>query len=179
MPSIKINDLFFDLYLSEEILVERIKLLGIQISEDFAEKDMIVIGVLNGAFIFLADLCRAIATPHQVSFIKINSYEGVKSSGNIKSIIGLNDDLKGKSILIVEDIVDTGTSMDYLISEFLTYEPASISIATLLFKPEAFRFNYVLDYVGFEIPNKFVVGYGLDYDGLGRNLPSIYQLKTS
>jgi len=117
---------------------------------------LIVVGVLNGAFIFLADLCRSITTSHKVSFIKINSYEGVRSSGAIKSVIGLNEDLRGKSILIVEDIVDTGASMDYLISEFKTYEPASISIATLLFKPEAFRFNYALNYVGFEIPNKFV-----------------------
>jgi hypoxanthine phosphoribosyltransferase len=179
MSLIKIHDRFFQPYLNEDILSKRIIALGNQISGDFVGKDMIVVGVLNGAFIFLADLCRAISIPHQVSFIKINSYEGVNSSGKIKSIIGLNGDLKGKSVLIVEDIVDTGASIDYLISEFLTYEPASISIATLLFKTEAFRFNYALNYVGFEIPNKFVVGYGLDYDGLGRNLPSIYQLKTS
>jgi hypoxanthine phosphoribosyltransferase len=179
MSLIKIHNLFFQLYLDEEKLMKRIVTIGSQISEDFVGKDLIVIGVLNGAFIFLADLCRKISIPHQVSFIKINSYEGVQSTGNIKPIMGLNEDLKGKSILIVEDIVDTGTSIDYLISEFKTYEPASISIATLLFKPEAFRFNYALDYVGFEIPNKFVVGYGLDYDGLGRNLPSIYQLETS
>jgi hypoxanthine phosphoribosyltransferase len=179
MSLFKIHDRFFQPYLNEETLSNRIIELGSLISEDFAGKDMIVIGVLNGAFIFLADLCRAITTPHQVSFIKINSYEGVESSGTIKSIIGLNEDLRGKSILIVEDIVDTGTSMDYLISKFRSYEPASISIVTLLFKSEAFRFNYDLDYVGFEIPNKFVVGYGLDYDGLGRNLPSIYQLETS
>ncbi|MFT4854670.1 MAG: hypoxanthine phosphoribosyltransferase [Algoriphagus sp.] len=178
MSLIKIHDQFFQPYLNEETLSNRILELGRLISEDFVGKDMIVIGVLNGAFIFLADLCRVITTPHQVSFIKINSYEGVKSSGTIKSIIGLNVDLRGKNVLIVEDIVDTGTSMEYLISAFRTYAPSSISIATLLFKPEAFRFNYDLDYVGFEIPNKFVVGYGLDYDGLGRNLPSIYQLET-
>jgi hypoxanthine phosphoribosyltransferase len=179
MSLIKIHDQFFLPYLNEETISNRITVLGGLISEDFIGKDLIVIGVLNGAFIFLADLCRAITTSHQVSFIKINSYEGVKSSGTIKSIIGLNVDLRAKNILIVEDIVDTGTSMEYLISEFRTYGPASISIATLLFKPEAFQFNYALDYVGFEIPNKFVVGYGLDYDGLGRNLPSIYQLETS
>jgi len=179
MSLIKIHDQFFQPYINEKTLLNRIGELGSQISEDFVGKDLIVIGVLNGAFIFLADLCRAITAPHQVSFIKINSYEGVKSSGTVKSIIGLNDDLRGKNVLIVEDIVDTGTSMDYLISEFRTYDPASILIATLLFKPEAFRFNYALDYVGFEIPNKFVIGYGLDYDGLGRNLPSIYQLETS
>jgi len=179
MSLIKIHDQFFQPYINEKTLLNRIGELGSQISEDFVGKDLIVIGVLNGAFIFLADLCRAITAPHQVSFIKINSYEGVKSSGTVKSIIGLNDDLRGKNVLIVEDIVDTGTSMDYLVSEFRTYDPASILIATLLFKPEAFRFNYALDYVGFEIPNKFVIGYGLDYDGLGRNLPSIYQLETS
>lgn len=179
MSSIKIHDRLFKPYLTEKLLSDRIKVLGRKISKDFAGKDMIVVGILNGAFIFLADLCRAISIPHQVSFVKINSYEGVESSGKIKLIMGLNDNLSGKNILIIEDIVDTGTSMDFLISEFLSYKPASISVATLLFKPEAFRFNYALDYVGFEIPNKFVVGYGLDYDGLGRNLPSIYQLETS
>jgi hypoxanthine phosphoribosyltransferase len=179
MNLIKIHDKYFQPFLSQEAIAQKINTLGRQISNDMEGKDLIVIGVLNGSFIFLADLSRTISIPHHVSFIKISSYSGVKSSGTVKSILGVNEDLKGKTILIVEDIVDTGTSMKHLISEFLTYQPAGIFIATLLFKPEAFRFNYALDYVGFEIPNKFVVGYGLDYDGLGRNLPSIYQLKTS
>jgi len=179
MEIIKIHNKNFGLYQDKAAIHGRIQKLGIKITSDFQGKELVVIGVLNGAFIFCADLCREIAIPLEVSFVKISSYEGTERTGLIKSVIGLNTHLEGKNILIVEDIVDSGTSVNYLISEFLTYNPASISIATLLFKPEAFRFNYTLDYVGFEIPNKFVVGYGLDYDGLGRNLPSIYQLETS
>jgi len=179
MELIKIHEKYFQTYLTDSIIEERISKLGEEITKDFKGKDLIVIGVLNGSFIFFADLCRKIDLAIETSFIRISSYHGTESSGFVNSIMGLGCDLKDKNVLIVEDIVDTGTSMNYLISEFSKQNPASISIATLLFKPEAFRFNYPLNYVGFEIPNKFVVGYGLDYDGLGRNLPSIYQLKTT
>lgn len=179
MESIKIHNSYFQPYLTRTAIQNRIRELGVKLSQDFKGKELFVVGVLNGAFIFCADLCREIDVPLEVSFIGISSYSGTESTGSIKSIIGLNAELKSKHILIVEDIVDTGASMNHLIREFSAHDPASISIATLLYKPEAFCFNYALDYVGFEIPNKFVVGYGLDYDGLGRNLPSIYQLKTS
>lgn len=176
---IKIHDKNFTPLIGQSRISERIGQLGKQISKDYDGKEIIVIGVLNGSFVFMADLCREISLPVFTSFIKIKSYEGTQTSENVRSIIGLEEDLKGKNVLIVEDIVDTGISMNFLISEISALNPARISIATLLFKPTAFRFNYNLDYVGFEIPNKFVVGYGLDYDGLGRNLPSIYQLITS
>ena len=179
MTEITIHDKCFQPYLSESLIEERVSILGVEITRNFEGRELLVIGVLKGSFIFLADLCRKIDLPIQTFFIQISSYNGIKSSGSIDQIIGLNTDLEGKNILIIEDIVDTGASMNYLVSQFSLQNPASVSIATLLFKPDAFQFNYAIDYVGFEIPNKFVVGYGLDYDGLGRNLPAIYQLKTS
>ncbi len=177
--TVQIHDKKFTPFLDQKTLHDRVAGLGRQITEDFEDfkdKELVVIAVLNGSFMFLADLCRQIELPISISFIKIKSYEGTQSSGNVKSILGLEEEIKEKNVLIVEDIVDTGISMNFLISEISAMNPLKISIATLLFKPEAFRFNYQLDYVGFEIPNKFVVGYGLDYDGLGRNLPSIYQV---
>jgi hypoxanthine phosphoribosyltransferase len=174
--NIKIHNLEFSPFLDEVKILTEVKHLGRQITKDFKGEQLLVIGVLNGASIFMADLCRAIDLPLATSFVRVKSYERTESTGKIQSILGLEDELEGKSVLIVEDIVDTGITMKYLISEISNLNPAKISIATLLFKPDAFQFNYPLDYVGFEIPNKFVVGYGLDYDGLGRNLPAIYQL---
>lgn len=173
-----IEDKSFEIYLSSTEIKTRINQIGEQITREFAGKDLVILGVLNGAFIFLADLCRSIDLPLVCSFIKLSSYHGTESTGEIRSILGLDQELKGKNVIIVEDIVDSGLSMEYLIKTLSDYHPAQIAIATLLFKPEAFRFKYPIDYVGFEIPNKFVVGYGLDYDGFGRNLPDIYQLST-
>ncbi len=173
-----LKDKLFEVYLSGADIKTRINQIGEQITQNFKDKDIVVLGVLNGSFIFLADLCRAIDLHLVCSFIKLSSYQGLLSSGEIRSILGLDQDLKGKHVIIVEDIVDSGLSMDYLIKSLSDHDPAQIAIVTLLFKPDAFRFNYAIDYVGFEIPNKFVVGYGLDYDGLGRNLPDIYQLST-
>ncbi len=153
--------------------------MGNDITACFAGEEVLLLGVLNGSFIFMADLAREIDLPLSVEFLRISSYTGTSSSGEVKSLMGLNTELKGKNVLVVEDIVDTGISMNYLISELSKHNPKSLRIATLLFKKEAFRFNYSLDYVGFEIPNKFVVGYGLDYDGLGRNLPDLYQLSET
>ncbi len=174
-----LKDKDFELYLSSEQIQKRNTQLGELISTDFLNKDLVLIGVLNGSYVFMADLCRKIKLPITTTFIKISSYKGVKSNEEVKSILGLEEKIEGKNILIVEDIVDTGISMDYLLKALSAYNPLQIAIATLLFKPNAFRFNYHLDYVGFEIPNKFVVGYGLDYDGLGRNLPEIYQLSNA
>lgn len=175
---IQIKDKNFIPYLSSVQLQDRISQVGAKITHDFHGKDLVVIGVLNGSFMFLADLCRVIDLPLTCSFVKISSYEGMESGEKIKSLIGLKEDLKNKYVLIVEDIVDTGISMKYMLEQVYGLNPAKVSIVTLLFKPEAFRFNYPIDYVCFEIPNKFVVGYGLDYDGFGRNLPDIYQLDT-
>ncbi|MCE7055741.1 hypoxanthine phosphoribosyltransferase [Algoriphagus sp. AGSA1] len=174
----RIKEKEFQVYLSAGEITQRLKELGLEITRDFKGKDLIVVGVLNGSFIVLADLCRQINLPMTTSFIKISSYSGTESTGKVRAVLGLEENIEGKNILIVEDIIDTGISMDYLIKALSEHKPAKISIATLLHKPDAFQFNYAIDYVGFEIPNKFVVGYGLDYDGLGRNLPDIYQLST-
>ncbi|MFC5627226.1 hypoxanthine phosphoribosyltransferase [Algoriphagus winogradskyi] len=176
--SIILKDKIFEIYLSAEKIRVRNTELGKAISRDFVGKELVVIGILNGSFVFMADLCRQIDLPISTSFIKVSSYSGTESTGNVRSILGLEEKIEGKNVLIVEDIVDTGISMDYLLKALSEFNPAKISIVTLLHKPDAFQFNYALDYVGFEIPNKFVVGYGLDYDGLGRNLPDIYQLST-
>jgi len=175
---IAIKDKNFEVLLQKSIIQERIQEIGHKISCDFEGKELVVLGVLNGSFVFMADLCRAIDLPIICTFIKISSYLGTATTGQVRSVIGLDQDLKGKIVLIVEDIVDTGISMDFLLKTISEHAPARILICTLLFKPETFLFKYALDYVCFEIPNKFVVGYGLDYDGLGRNLPEIYQLDT-
>lgn len=168
----------FEVYLSSDQIQKRNSQLGELITRDFAGKDLVVIGVLNGSFMFMADLFRSIDLPITTDFLRISSYSGTSSTGKIRSILGLEENIQQKEVLIIEDIIDTGNTVDYLINELQKQNPTKISIATLLFKPEAFQFNYAIDYVGFEIPNKFVVGYGLDYDGLGRNLPDIYQLST-
>ena len=179
MEKVRIHDLVFELFLSRQEIETRLNELGEKISTDFEGEDLVLLGVLNGSFVFMADLARKIDLQMTCEFLKISSYSGTETSGEVKSIFGFSKDLTGKNVLIVEDIVDTGLSMNYLISELSKYNPKRLAIATLLFKREAFRFNYALDYVGFEIPNKFVVGYGLDYDDLGRNLPELYQLSTS
>ena len=176
--SVKLKDKEFEIFLSNKNIDFRISELGSAITQDFSGQELIVVGVLNGSFVFMADLCRKIDLPISTSFIKVSSYLGTESTGTVRSILGLEEKIEGKNVLIVEDIVDTGISMDYLLKALSALNPSKLSIVTLLHKPDAFQFNYAIDYVGFEIPNKFVVGYGLDYDGLGRNLPDIYQLST-
>ncbi|OOG78524.1 hypoxanthine phosphoribosyltransferase [Algoriphagus sp. A40] len=179
MKKLRIRDLNFELFISEGKIKERIAQIAKEITLKFQGQDLVLLGILNGSFIVMADLAREIDLSVSCEFLKISSYSGTDSTGEVKSLIGLSADLEGKNVLIVEDIVDTGISMNYLLSELSRHNPRCLQIATLLFKKQAFRFNYGLDYVGFEIPNKFVVGYGLDYDGLGRNLPDLYQLSTT
>ena len=174
---LKIKDKEFTLYLSQKELERKVKELGEQISKDYQGKSPIVLGVLNGAFMFLSDLMKEVEVPLELSFIKIASYSGTNSTGKVKEVIGLSEDVKGRHVLIVEDIVDTGLSMTHLKEMVEAQKPASIAIASLLVKPEALKEPIDIDYVGFDIPTKFVVGYGLDYDGFGRNLKEIYQLK--
>jgi len=176
--NITLKDQTFGVYLKESEVKKRIHQLGEQITRDFQNKEVVLLGVLNGSFIFMADLCREIKLPLTSTFVKLSSYQGTATTGQVRSILGLDIDIKGKHVIIVEDIVDTGISMEYLVKTISSHHPESVAIATLLFKPEAFQFKYAIDYVGFEIPNKFVLGYGLDYDGLGRNLPDIYQVST-
>jgi hypoxanthine phosphoribosyltransferase len=178
MALLKIKDLSFEQYISEAEIKKRVLQLGEEIADDYQGEPLVLLGVLNGSFIFLADLARGIKLETTFEFIKVSSYEGLESTGVVKTVLGLTQALKDKNVVIVEDIIDTGTSMKFLLEETSKQKPKKVSIATLLFKPTAFRYKFPLDYVGFEIPDKFVVGYGLDYDGLGRNFPDIYQLST-
>ena len=176
MKKIQIKDKTFETYLTAVQLEQRIQELGAQITADFEGEELVLLGVLNGSFLFLADLVRAIPLSLSCEFIKISSYSGMESTGKVTEVFGIPSSISGKTVVIVEDIVDTGKSMAFLMEKLATFFPKRVAIATLLFKKEAFTFNYPLDYVGFEIPNKFVVGFGLDYDGAGRNYPAIYQL---
>lgn len=161
---------------SEKIQL-RVKDIASEINTQYHGKQPLFLGVLNGAFLFMADLFKNINLQCEISFIKVTSYVGTASSGQLKNLIGLNENVSGRDIIVVEDIVDTGDTMKYLLDELKKQNPASVKLATILFKPEALRQDVKPDYVGFEIPPAFVVGYGLDYDGLGRNLNDIYVLK--
>lgn len=172
-----VNDKEFHVLIENASIAERISSLAKQINTDYAGKDLVALVVLNGAFIFASDLIRKFTLEPEVSFVKLKSYHGTSSSGRVQTLIGLMHDLKNKDVLIVEDIVDTGLTMKELVKMVEEQRPASVRICTLLVKEDVFRNKYPLDYVGFSIPNKFVVGYGLDYDEKGRHLPDIYQLK--
>lgn len=176
MALIKVHDKSFDIYLTESAIQQRVKEIAAQISSDFSGKRPLFIAILNGSFMFAADLFKQLTIEAELCFIKLASYKGMKSSGNVVTSIGLEDDIFGKDIIIVEDIVDTGKTLHNFLPKLLHQQPRSLKIAALLHKPEATTFPLTLDYVGFTIPNKFVVGYGLDYDGLGRNLKEIYQV---
>jgi hypoxanthine phosphoribosyltransferase len=176
MSTVKVHDKSFGIYLSEETIQKRVKELSAQISTDYAGKRPLFIAILNGSFMFAADLFKNLTIEAELCFIKLASYKGMKSSGNVVTSIGLDDDLFGRDVIIVEDIVDTGKTLHNFLPKLEHQQPRSMKIAALLHKSEATEFPLELNYVGFEIPNKFVVGYGLDYDGLGRNLKEIYQL---
>lgn len=176
MATIQVHDKKFETYLSAEKIQQRIKELAESINSDFAGKKPLFVAVLNGSFMFASDLFKWITIDAEICFIKLASYKGMKSSGKVVTSIGLEEDLFGKDVIILEDIVDTGKTLHHFLPKLLHQQPKSMKIATLLHKPEATKFVLTLDYVGFEIPDKFVVGYGLDYDGLGRNYADIYQL---
>jgi hypoxanthine phosphoribosyltransferase len=163
-------------YLNEETLQARILEIAAEINEEYNGKNPMFIGILNGSFMFASDLYKSITIPSTISFIKLVSYKGTTSTGNVITSIGLEEDLSDKHIILIEDIVDTGKTMSEFIPSLDKYRPASVKICTLLHKPEALKFPLTIDYIGFTIPNKFVVGYGLDYDGYGRNSKEIFQL---
>ncbi|WP_406824654.1 hypoxanthine phosphoribosyltransferase [Pedobacter sp. KACC 23697] len=176
MHKIKVEDKEFEIFLENDTLNKRIRLLGIQMNVDYEDKCPLFIGVLNGSFLFMADLIKEIHVPCEVAFMRVASYAGTSSSGNVKELIGLPDNLEGRDIVIVEDIVDTGLTLTHILKMINEKNPASVKVASLLLKPGALKHEIkALEYVGFEIPNEFVVGYGLDYNGLGRNLTDIYR----
>ncbi|WP_296622739.1 hypoxanthine phosphoribosyltransferase [Marivirga sp.] len=174
---IKILDKEFIPYISDKQIRDRIKEMGSEISKEYADKKPLLISVLNGSFIFTADLIRTIDTPVEVSFIRVASYQALQTTGKVREILGLKENVFGRDILILEDIVDTGTTLEHLLEAFKDLGTKTIKVATLLHKPDAQQKAEKPDFVGFEIPNKFVVGYGLDYEGLGRELKEIYQLR--
>ncbi|MFA7289569.1 MAG: hypoxanthine phosphoribosyltransferase [Melioribacteraceae bacterium] len=174
---IVIGDEKFSLYLSEEVIQKRIVELGQQISKDYKGNFPIFIGVLNGSFLFMSDLLKNVSLACEVDFFKLSSYGDAKiSSGKVKLIKELNADIRDRNVVIVEDIVDTGLSIKFIEELIMSHSPASMKVASLLLKPESLKHNVKIDYIGFEIPNKFVIGYGLDYAQKYRNLRSIYAL---
>lgn len=174
----KIKDKSFKVLINEEDLQARIKAMAQEINKDFEGKEPLFIGILNGCFMFVADIMKEIKLPSKVSFIKLASYTEMVSSGAVKELIGLNENIFKKDVIILEDIIDSGNTINSVTEEFKDRGAASVTIATLLLKPESLKTKVEIKYVGFEIANEFVVGYGLDYDGLGRNTSEIYQLKS-
>jgi hypoxanthine phosphoribosyltransferase len=176
MKEIRILDKKFREFITEKAIQDRIEELARQMNNELAGKDVVFLGILNGAFLFAADLFRRIDLEVRISFVKLASYEGTSSSGSIKELIGWNEDIKNKTIVVIEDIVDTGNTLDRIVDELVIRKASEIKVASLLYKPGAYTKDIPVDYVGFEIPNDFVVGYGLDYNGYGRNLRSVYTL---
>lgn len=176
MPRIQVLDKTFEPYLSKEEIAENIKRIGAELSRDYAGRKPLFIAILNGSFMFAADLFKSLDIDAEICFIKLASYKGTKSSGQVITAIGLDTDLVGRDVVIVEDIIDTGKTLDAFLPQLMNQQPASMRIASLLHKPEATVYPVKPDYLGFSIPDKFVVGYGLDYDGFGRNLDAIYKL---
>lgn len=176
MSHISLHDKHFTDFIPAGQIAVRVSELAAVISADFNDKRPLFLAVLNGAFMFCSDLMKQITIPCELSFIKLASYRGTESTGIVKELIGLDENLARRHVILVEDIVDTGNTIEHARDDIAIFEPASVSVVTLLYKPAAFRGKYKPEYAGFEIENKFVVGYGLDYNGLGRNYPEIYQL---
>jgi hypoxanthine phosphoribosyltransferase len=176
MKRINVYDKEFELTLSSETIQKRIQELAIEISNDLKDLNPVFLGILNGSFMFASDLLKRINFDARITFLKLASYQGTTASGKVQHLIGLNQDIKDLNIVILEDIVDTGKTMDTIIRQLNVYQPASIRIATLLYKPDSCKEEIKLDYIGFTIPNKFVVGYGLDYKGYGRKYKDIYSI---
>jgi len=177
MSTFKVLDKEFVPFLSEAEIQEKIAALAVQLNQEYAGKKPLFLSILNGSFLFTADLFRQITIEAEVCFIKLASYKGTTSTGNVITAIGLDANVSGRDIIIVEDIIDTGKTLHHYLPQLESQQPASIKIAVLLNKKEALAYPVKIDYACFDIPNKFVVGYGLDYDGLGRNTKEIYQLK--
>ena len=176
MSKIVLKDKTFKVNIPSSEINKAVGEVAHRINLELTDKKPLFLSVLNGSFMFASDLMKKLTIDCEISFVKVASYDGTSTTGTHKQLIGLNEDIKGRTVVIVEDIVDTGLTIENVINQLLTMEPAEIKIATLLYKPEAYRGKIELDYVAIVVPNDFLVGYGLDYDGLGRNLPDIYVL---
>ncbi|WP_081988240.1 adenylate kinase [Psychroserpens jangbogonensis] len=176
---IKLNDLYFKPFISEAEIDTAVQRMVDEVAHDLQDEVPVFVGILNGSFMFVSDFVKKYPKPCEVTFIKLASYEGIKSSEDIQRLIGLTQDLTGRKVVILEDIIDSGNTLVEVHRIFENENVGELKIATLFYKPEAYKKDFKLHYVGLEISNKFIVGYGLDYDGLGRDLPEIYQLKTT
>ncbi|WP_299336011.1 adenylate kinase [uncultured Psychroserpens sp.] len=176
---IKLHDLYFKPFISEQEVDATVQRMVDEIANDLQDEVPVFVGILNGSFMFVSDFVKKYPKPCEVTFIKLASYEGLKSTEDIHRLIGLTQDLSGRKVIILEDIIDSGNTLEEVHRIFKNEGVDELKIATLFYKPEAYKKDYKLHYVGIEIPNKFIVGYGLDYNGLGRDLPAIYQLKTT
>jgi hypoxanthine phosphoribosyltransferase len=179
MSIVKIKDKTFETSIPEQEIKERVKKLALQMSKDFEGKNPLFLAVLNGSFIFAADLMREMTIPCEISFVKLASYQGTTSTGKVKEVIGINEDLTGRAVVIVEDIVESGHTMKRMIETLGTRNPASVDICTLFVKPEKLAVDLDIKYAAFSIPNAFIVGYGLDYDQQGRCLKDVCALVES
>jgi len=176
VKKIKVLDKEFEISIPAEKIQKRIAEIAQDLSRDYKDMDPVFLGILNGSFMFASDLFKNIEINAQITFLKLASYQGTTSAGNVKQLIGLNQDIKDRHVIIMEDIVDTGITLETIMRQLSGYQPASVKIVTLLFKPDSYEKDIPLDYVGFSIPNDFILGYGLDYDGYGRNTEDIYKI---
>jgi hypoxanthine phosphoribosyltransferase len=176
MSNVVVNNKTFQPFISSEAIHQRIKEMGKQIDNDFAGKRPLFIAILNGSFMFASDLFKSISIEAEICFIKLASYKGTSSTGNLITSIGLDESLVNRHVVIIEDIIDTGNTLHQFLPQIHNQQPASLKIAALLNKPTAMKYPIVIDYLGFSVPDKFLLGFGLDFDGLGRNFPQIYQL---
>ncbi len=174
METIHIKDRDFKVSIKEEDILKEVDRVAAEINRDLEGKNPLFLSVLNGSFMFTSDLMKRITIPCEISFVKMSSYQGVNSTGKVREMIGVSEDLKGRTVVIVEDIVDTGYTMKHMLETLSTYGPESVHIATLLVKPEKLKVDLNIEYAAMKIPNAFIVGYGLDYDGFGRNYKDIY-----
>ena len=175
---VKLHDKEFRVSIPSERIQEAIEKMAVKINNDYKGKDTppLFISILNGSFMFTADLFKHIDFTCEVTFLKLTSYRGTSTTGSVRQLIGVNESIEGRDVIVLEDIVDTGITLEQILGQLKSFEPASVRVASLLFKPEAYQKDLDIDYIGMEIPNDFIVGYGLDYDGLGRNLADIYTL---
>lgn len=176
MKRIKIHDHYFEEFIDFSTIDLSIEKVATSMNKNLEGTNPLFLVILNGAFMFAADLLKKIEIPCEVSFVKLASYQGTQTTEQVRELIGFNEEISGRTVVIVEDIIDTGITMEKVLDRLNRMGAAEVKIATLLFKPEAFRKDYPIDYIGIEIPNDFIVGYGLDYNGQGRNLPDIYKI---
>ncbi len=174
MDSIRLHDLKFRTYIPSVVIRQRIREMAASMKQDLKHENPLFIGILNGVFVFAGELMQELNINCEITFVKLSSYDGTSSSGKVKTVIGLQADVKDRNVVVLEDIIDTGKTVSAFIKQLKEHHPESIRVATLLFKPDALEHDLNIDYIGFRVPDQFLVGFGLDYNGLGRNLRDIY-----